>query len=315
MVAGSPYARSTEPRTLVRLQAFVAVARLGSFTKASKATGIDTSLLSRRVRELEDALGVQLLARTTRSVRATDEGAALFEATQEPFDAIASALEDVVAGDKIQGRVVVATFTALAEAVVVPAAIRLMQDYPALTVEVRSSEHIERFVDEGFDLAFRMGQLKDSALISRKLVTLRYLLVASRAWANKHATLTTPEQLAPHWVLNSRVAKAEQWRLENAGEVTELVVEPRLRIDDLELVASTVKNGHGVSALFGFHIDSEMRSGDVVRVAPAWRVASTWSIHAVYPSRKFMTRRARVVLEAITASLQAAAADWEAWAQ
>ena len=302
----------SDPRVLPLVHAFASVVAAGSFTKASRRTGVDKSLLSRRVQALEAALEVQLLVRTTRKLRVTDEGTALYASVSTQLDEVAAALGEASAGDKLRGRLVVATSPPLARQVVVPVVRRMRADHPHVLVDVRATESFVSLVDEGIDIALRMGRLKDSSLIARKLATARYVLVASKRWAADHPHVTSPEQLDGHWLLYTKVARADQWRFERGDQVLDVRVTPCVLVDEGHVLLESVRAGLGVGALFAMQVSEALRSGELVRVAPSWRVTHSIGIYAVYPNRTLMPRRAQTFLDMLDDQLDEMELMWRA---
>lgn len=294
------------------LQAFVAVAEAGSFTGAARRCGVDKSLLSRRVLALEESLGVRLLHRTTRKIHVTDAGVALHERVAAPLVDVLSALAAVAEPDELRGRLRVASIPAAAREVLVPAIQRLHVDSPNLEVEVRASEAMVDLVGLGIDVAIRFGRLADSSLTSRKLGRWGYVLCASPAWVQAHPEATTLEAIAKHWVLYTDVPRADQWPFRSGTETVELRVKPVLRVDDSATQLAAVEAGMGVSAFGSITVGDKLRSGELIRLLPQWRVETELGLYAVYPHRALLPRRVEAFVDAVAAVVREREPHWRA---
>ncbi len=268
-------------KQLPLLQAFVSVVAAGSFTKAAKRTRTDKSLLSRRVQALEEHLGVRLLQRTTRKIHVTDAGTALYQSVVEPLDSIVAALQRAAEPDELSGRLRIATLPAIARQIAIPAVIEMQRRHPRVAVEVLADETTIDIVAEGVDVAFRVGRLADSSLISRRLGTWRYVLAASPAWVEAHPEVTTPEAVVDHWVLYSDVPSAESWRLRSGDSTVELRANPIVTIDEGQTLIEMVKQGVGVSTFIPTNIVDELERGELVRILPEWKVDSELGLFVV----------------------------------
>ena len=164
---------------LPQLASFVAVVDAGSFTAAARQTNSDKTVLSRRVTALEEALGVRLLNRTTRSLQLTDAGRRLLEEAREPVTDALTALMRTSGPEHLEGTLRVASVQSLAQAIWIPVLLRLRTAQPRLRVELGTREAIVPLVEQGYELGIRVGRMPDSSLISRKLGSWRHILVSS----------------------------------------------------------------------------------------------------------------------------------------
>lgn len=303
----------TSAKELPLVHAFVAVVAAGSFTKAAKRSGIDKSLLSRRVQALEDHLGVRLLQRTTRKIYVTDAGTSLYAAVADPLDSVAAALQRAAQPDELSGRLRVATLPAIAQEIVVPAVATMLQRHPAVAPEVRATDTMVDLIEEGIDVAIRVGRLADSSLVSRKLGTWSYTLCASPKWLAEHPEATTPESIADHWILYSDVPHSDLWQLESDDDRVQLRVRPLLVVDDGETQLEAVRQGLGVSSFLPTGVHAELREGSLVRVLPQWRVTGEYGIWAVYPHRALLPQRVREFIDIVAAQVAVLTRQWRAY--
>lgn len=299
---------------LVGLAAFVAVAQARSFSGAARQLRQDKSLLSRRVRALEDRLAVLLLQRTTRTVRLTEAGQRLYEQAGPAFAAIRQAIGALNAAAEVKGVVRIASFVALSERVWPPVIARLLAEHPRLRVELQSTHRRVDLVAEGFDLALRGGHLPDSSLVGVKVAQWRYVLVASPDWVATQPPLDL-ERVAAHWLLFGDVERADHWRFERGEERRELRVTARLTTDDGALLVNAALAGLGVFAAAPFMVEHHLDAGRLVRVLPEWRVDHVLPLFVLYPHRAYLPAAVRAVVDAVKTELTEQSARWRGWTE
>lgn len=301
---------AASPTLLPQLAAFVAVVSAGSFTAAARRSGIDKTLLSRRVRALEEALQVRLLNRTTRRLHVTQAGQALYDRVSEPLSQVADGLARATRSDMVAGQVRVATFPALGKSLWGPVLNELLASHPHLSIDVRATETLVNLVEQGFDVAIRAGNMPDSSFVARRLVTWRHILVASPAWVAAHPEVHSPIDLVDHWVLYTDVPQANQWRFERGDEGVEIRVRSRLTVDNGDVQLGAVVAGIGVTSTAPFTVEPYLARGELVRLLPTWRVVHCHGIYAVTPHRTHTPARVQVVRDAIAGRLEQLALRW-----
>jgi DNA-binding transcriptional LysR family regulator len=276
---------------------FAAVVREGSFTRGARSLGITKQTASERVARLEEHLGVRLLERTTRSLRPTAAGAAY----AERCNAIAAQVEE--ANREVQQQQLEATGVLRVSAPVLygrrfltPVMVAYLKRYPKVRVELVLSDRRVDLVEEGIDLAIRIGALDDSTLSARKLGEGRVFYVASPKFLARHGQ-PTPASLPRLPTIGMRAAETWEWR---TGQVR---VEPRLVVNDLELVAAAAVAGLGVARLPSLVCQDEVDRGRL-QVLAHFPAATQRPVCAVFPSRKHLPARVRFFLEALVAHLE-----------
>ncbi len=297
---------------LPRLAAFLEVVQAGSFTAAARRTSSDKSVLSRRVKALEEELGVRLLNRTTRSLHVTAAGQRLVDEAGGPVADALAALANTGTPDRLEGTIRIASAQSLAQSVLVPALAVLRAAHPRLRVELGTQERMTPLVEHGYDLGVRVGRMPDSSLIARKLASWRHVLVASPTWAVEHAEVREPADLRPHWILWDGVPRAQDWRFRRGDEVADVRMEGcRLTFNSSALVVESMRAGLGVAAVPPFVIERELAEGTLVRVLPNWRVDHVLGIYGVTPHRTLVPMPVQVVLEALRARLAQRVPVWD----
>jgi DNA-binding transcriptional LysR family regulator len=285
---------------LADLQTFVAVVNAGSFTAAAQRMGRSKAVVSRQVKALEERLGAQLLHRTTRSLSATDAGAAIYEraaaalADLEDAEAAVDALHR-----SARGRLRVSLPIALGRRIAAPALIRLATDHPDLELDLSFSDRYVDLIGEGFDLAIRIGRLADSSLIARRLGESRPMLVASPDYLGAMGSPSHPGELPHHNCLTyAQQIHGPTWRF--AGDIT-VAVAGRLRCDSGDALRDAAIAGFGIAWLPDFYLGDALARGHLVRLLPGLE-ADPVGIWAVYPHRRHLSHKVRIAVDCLVAA-------------
>lgn len=277
---------------LNRVAAFVRVVHDGSFTAAAKALGVPKSSVSRSVAQLEQDLGIRLLQRTTRKLNLTDAGTAF-------YDRVARALTDideatVEATDRqaqLRGVVRVTAPVDLGVTILGRVVAKFTRSHPHIVVDVNLTGRLVDMVAEGFDLAVRVGPLRDSSLVARRVGELGQSLFASRRYLQRRGTPNTLDALADHDCVLFRPALGKNvWKLRDGEEIREVTVTGNIGVNDLSFVRKALLAGAGVALLPDFLVAREVASGKLLRVLPAW-TNEGGILYVAYPSARFVPQR------------------------
>jgi DNA-binding transcriptional LysR family regulator len=189
---------------------FVHAADGGSFAAAGRMLGITSAAVSKNVAGLEQALGVRLMNRTTRTLKLTDEGAVFLRQARVALEALDSAVDSIVA-QRLgpQGRVRISTSAAFGRDHLQPVLPGLLARYPGLSVAVDFDDRIVDVVRDGYDIVIRGGNIRDSALVSRPIFRMHAVLVASPAYLARHGVPRTPDELGAHRLIARRFLDGE----------------------------------------------------------------------------------------------------------
>jgi DNA-binding transcriptional LysR family regulator len=286
------------------MQAFVAVVEAGSFVGAAEALGISKTAVSRLVGELEARLGARLMHRTTRRLSLTEEGERFHARSRELLAGLEEAETEVQAqaGDAVgQLRVNVPVSFGLLQ--LAPLWPRFMQRHPRVVLDVTLSDRLVDLVDEGFDLAVRIARLPSSSLVSRQLASTRMLLCASPDYLRAHGTPTHPAELAGHAVISyTLLATGEQWEFQGPDGPITVKVHPRLRSNSGDTCCVAALQHQGIVLQPAFLVDAALRTGALVELLPDYP-AATLGIYAVYPSRKHLSPKVRVLIDFLSEAL------------
>ncbi len=310
--AGPDTVANVPTNLLPQLAAFLDVVRAGSFTAAARRTSSDKSVLSRRVKVLEEGLGVRLLNRTTRSLHVTAAGRRLVDEASGPLADALAALANAGAPDRLEGALRIASAQSLAQTVLVPALARLREEHPQLHVELVTDVALTPLVEHGYDLGVRVGRMPDSALVARKLAVWRHVLVAAPDWEVRHPEVCGPEALRPHWILWDGVRRAQEWSFRRGDEAIDVRMDRSpLVFNSSALLIESARAGLGVAAMPPFCVERELAEGSLVRVLRDWRVDHELGIFGVTAHRTLLPTPVQVVLGALRAVLAESVPRWE----
>ena len=272
-----------------RLQAielFMRVVDLGSFSKAAADLGIGQPTATKLVASLEKQLGSRLLHRSTRGVSPTEIGALYYNKCKliahhlEEAQSVSTLLQS-----QVQGALRISTSVAFGRRVLSPLVMRFMQMHPKLHIELNFDDRYVNLVEQGIDVAIRMGPLADSSLGARYLGTNPWVMVASRSYLDLHGVPLNPTDLALHDALiYSTVQGDARWHLSGAnGQLQAVQVRGPLRSNNLSVLLLAARSGLGLATLPNYVAQESLRSRFLEEILADWTLPAQ-EIHAVYPS-------------------------------
>ncbi len=280
------------------MRVFAAVVEAGGFTAAAARLGMSKAAVSRHVAELEERLGVRLLHRTTRRLSTTAEGELFHARCRELLDRLEEAEAELGSGSTTaQGVARVNVPLSFGLMHLAPLWPRLLERHPGLELDVSLSDRVVDLVDEGYDLAVRIGQLPASSLVSRRLASTRLVACAAPGYLAAHGAPARPAELARHAVIGySLFASGDTWSFSGpAGEET-VKVQPRMRTNNGDTCRAAALAGQGIILQPSFMVGADLAEGRLVELMPGWRSIAL-GIYAVYPSRKFLAPKVRVIID------------------
>lgn len=282
---------------------FAYVVEAGSFTGAAKNLGLPKSTISRKITQLEERLGVRLIQRTTRSLRLTDTGNAYYAQCARILAEIEEANIAVTQMQSTPTGTLRITAPVLFGSTVLAGLIaEFLEMYPQVNIDLKLSDQPIDLVQEGIDVAFRVGQLEDSSLIGRYLGDVRGLLCASPAYLAKHSAPQHPNDLANHALLTAPQWLAWHMRGPKNEEVN-LVVKPRLQVNDFASLYTLTLSGAGIAPLPLIIATAAIQSGDLIAILPDWPSDSV-PIHILYPSNRHLSMKVRSFVDFIIESIR-----------
>jgi DNA-binding transcriptional LysR family regulator len=291
---------------LTGLLLFVRTVETGSFSKASADLGLTQPTATKHVAALERKLGARLLHRSTRGVTATEIGALYYERCKSIARDIEEAdnLATLLQSGSVAGTLRVSCSVAFGRRVLVPLAMQYMREHPKLTVDLSFDDRYVNMVEQGVDLAVRMGRLADSALGSRWLGRNPWLMVAAPAYLQAHGTPQQPAELAAHdCLIYSTVQGDDRWMLTGPDGAEQVVaVRGPLRSNNLSAVLAAAREGLGIAILPCYVARESVAEGVVVPIM-ARHALPTQEIHAVFPSPKLVPDKVSSFIEHLRTAL------------
>lgn len=289
------------------LAAFVAVAESGSFSEAAKKLGRDASIVSRRVSQLEQQLGVGLFSRTTRRVALTEVGARYHRRVQGLLEELSLASQeasDVAASP--QGLLRVSVPVTFGRQWITPLLPRFLAQHPQIRLDVRFSDRNVDVVAEGFDVAIRVGRLRDSSLTARKIASFRNLLVAAPAYLDSHGKPRVPEDLKNHSCIGfTSYTGWPDWSLTKAGKRKTIRPQGPLIADNSEAVLSAAIAGAGITFTADWLAGRALKEGKLVEVLPGWGGKGEGGVYAVLPPGRLVPVKTRLFVDEVAKSIKA----------
>ncbi|MAK92811.1 MAG: LysR family transcriptional regulator [Oleibacter sp.] len=285
------------------LQAFIAVARERSFTRAAAQMGVSQSALSHTIRALESRLGIRLLTRTTRSVSPTEAGDRLLQTVAplfEDIDAELAALTEL--RDKPAGTVRIACSDHAAEFTIWPRLSQLMKDYPDINIELRIDNGLTDIVGQRLDAGVRLGEHLDQDMIAVPLMPpVRMLVFSSPEYFAEHGVPQEPEDLMQHNCINFRLPSfggLYTWEFEKDGREINVKVPGQLVFNTSSLILKAALQGNGIGYLPADMLGPHIANGSLMQVLDEWCPYFP-GYHLYYPNRRDPSPAFRKVVEAL----------------
>ena len=283
---------------LTALEMFVRVVDTGSFSAVARNQEIGQPAVSKAVVQLEEWLGVSLLLRSTRSVVPTEAGRTFYEhakrTIEEAHEAVLAARGSACG---LTGKLRVSTSVCFGRLHVIPNLSAFLAEHPDLDIElVLDDRHLD-LVNEGIDVALRMGAMPDSNMTARRIAEGRRIVVATPAYLQRHGTPTSPGDLVSHQaVIYTPGGKGEawtSWTFRKATAEVSVVLRGRLKVTAGEGIREAVNRDLGLAVASEWNFSPELQSGKVVEVLPDWALPMT-NLSAVYPTGRLASTRARL---------------------
>lgn len=289
------------------LQWFIKIAEAGSLSQASRQLDVPKSTLSRRLARMETAARVSLVKRNTRAFALTDAGQRLVDGTSSLIHQLNAVTQELFSEDQApSGRVRLAASATFGKVVLLPLVTEYLLRHEHLDLDVKLSNRHVNIVEEGIDLAVRIGVLADSSLKARAIGTVRPALFASPAYASQHGLPQHPGELSAHaGLLQSR--EAAEIKLHSRTRTAKGTLRSRLVIGPSDALVAPALDGLGIAVLPEFQAAPLVASGRLVRVLEGWQM-SPLKVHLIYPAQRHQSPTVRALMaflvEQIPKSLQ-----------
>lgn len=281
------------------MMVFLAVVETGSFTLAADRLGMPKANVSRKVSRLEQQLDITLLERSTRSQHLTEAGKRYLvhcKRVHEELDLATACVSELQHSYK--GELKIGASVSSGQQILRPAMASFMHQYPQLNLQLNLVNRRVDFIEEGFDVVIRIGQLDDSSLIAKKLGTADRKLFASPTYLAKQGKPHTVAELLQHQllVMNPVNNDPKLYLVSTAGEGFTVNCKPRLLVDDFVILKQSLVDGLGIAVLPDYMSRAEVAAGRLVNILPEWGMASI-DIYALYPRHRAKIPKVRAFLD------------------
>ena len=281
------------------MNAFVRVVEAGSISAAADRMDVAKSVVSRRLKELEEHLGVELFHRTTRQMNLTDSGRAFY---QQSVRILADILEAEHATSQfhgaLKGNLKVAVPLSFGLMHLGPAITAFLQTHPDIEFDLDFNDRQVDLLAEGFDLAIRIASLPDSSLIARRLAPIQAVMCASPAYLERMGTPQTPEQLVKHRCLvYNLISNSDNWNVhDTAGQSIKTRIIPYLKASNGEFLRDAAVDGLGIVLLPAFIVYREIERGALVPILTGYHYTQL-AAYAIYPQTRHLSQRVRAFVD------------------
>jgi len=277
---------------------FVRVVETGGFSAAARDLSISKSAVSKQIARLEDRLGVRLLNRTTRKLSPTEAGIAFYERAATIVGSIEEAERAVTALHATpQGTLRINAPMSFGIRHVSPALPDFLATYPDITIDLTLNDRIVDLVDEGYDLAIRIGRMKDSSLIAKRLAPLRPIVCATPEYWRAYGKPSHPEQLKEHnCLMFSYLSTGSDWYFWDQGKRLPVSVSGNLHVNNGDALRTAALAGLGVILSPSFIIDEELRAGAFEPALQAF-MNTGGGIYIVYPHNRHLSAKVRAYVD------------------
>lgn len=280
------------------IDVFIAVVDTNGFAGAARKLNISPPAVTRAINELERQLGVRLLMRTTRTVRVTDAGARYAQDCRRILAELAEADESVAGMHSApRGRLTLTAPMLFGAKYVTPIVTEYLQRYPEVSASLLFLDRIVNMLDEGVDVAVRIGELPDSSMQAVRVGQVRRVICASPAYLERHGIPQTPDDLRAHSIVSANaVTPSPEWRLMDKGVPCIVKLQPRMATTTNDSAMAAVAGGFGLTRLLSYQVADLLREGQLKTVLSEFEPAAL-PVHVVHREGRNASQRVRAFLD------------------
>lgn len=282
----------------LEMQTFNAVVEAGSFVKAAHALDMSKAAVSRYVVDMESRLGVRLLHRTTRRLSLTDEGQVFYARSKELLDALEEAEAEVTSrSEAATGLLRINAPFSFGILHLAPLWGAFKAQNPKVTLDITLSDRLVDLVEEGYDVAIRIATLESSTLVSKRLASTRMVLCASPEYLSAHGTPQHPSELAQHAVISYVYwSTRDEWQFDGPEGPVSVKTRPIIHTNSGDTCRAAALAHQGIVLQPGFMVGRDVAEGTLVELMPQYK-SLEMGIYAVYPTRKHVPAKVRVLID------------------
>ncbi|MGC9370504.1 MAG: LysR family transcriptional regulator [Paracoccaceae bacterium] len=288
------------------MNAFCRIVERGSFARAAEDLGVSPALLSREVKLLEESLGASLLTRTTRTMSLTENGQFFYDEALRILAAVGQIEDRIREGaGEVSGHLKINAPSSFGQMVIAPMLPNFLDRYPNLRLTLSLDDRVVDMIEGGFDVSIRIrSAMPDSALIARKIGTMRQRIFASPDYVARNGAPETPDELVYHPIIGFLLADhLTSWALHGPGSIINVPLDPSVRVGNSIVLRDLLIAGQGIGTLPDFISGAEEANGTLVRVLPDYELPAP-GIFAVTGSRLGLDARVSAFLEHLSSALR-----------
>ncbi len=288
------------------IKVFVAVVDMNGFAGAARKLNISPPAVTRAINFLEDHLGVRLLTRTTRIVRVTEAGARYVEDCRRILADLAEANESVAGMHASpHGRLTLTAPVLFGCRFVTPIVTEYLQRYPEVSASCWFLDRVVNMMDEGVDVAVRIGELPDSSMQAIRVGKVGLVICAAPTYLEQHGIPRHPDELASHSIIStSALTPTLEWQMEGNGEVHSVKLQPRLITTTNDAAVAAAVSGFGITRVLSYQIADQLRDGQLEAVLSEYAPVS-WPVHILHREGRHASPKARAFLDLAIERLRA----------
>lgn len=298
---------------LHELEVFIAVADAGSFVKAGARLRLSPPAVTRAISALEERLGARVFNRTTRSLTITDVGQRFLESARRVLADLDVAEKEAVGETALpRGHLNITASVTFGRSALAPVVCGFLAQYPRVTMSVLLLDRVVNLVEEGVDVAVRIGHLPDSTLIAKRVGSVHRILVASPQYLARRGVPAAPADLRHHAVIAfTGLMPSREWRFRTGQKTGSVAVHPTFEINDAAPAIQAAAMGHGITVALSYMVSEQIRDGTLVPILQAFTLPPQ-PVHLVYPHVRLVAPKIRAFLDFAAPRLRGAL-DRLAW--
>jgi DNA-binding transcriptional LysR family regulator len=283
---------------ILQMEVFAAINDSGSFVQAANRLRMSPPAVTRAMNALEDRLGVQLLTRSTRQLSLTDAGTRFLDSSRRLLSEIEAAEKQAVGEIGVaQGHLTVSASMTFSQMIAAPVVREFLAAHPRISVSLVALDRVANLVEEGIDVAVRIGGLPDSNLMAKRLGNVRRLFAASPAYLERCSVPTEPSDLKTHSIIGfTGTMSSHDWHYKTGSQRGHVQLHPRLEVNDASTALTAASDGEGITLALSYMVAEQVRNGELVPVLSEF-LPPAEPIHLVYPQSKLVAPKVRAFLE------------------
>ncbi|WP_282114527.1 LysR family transcriptional regulator [Pseudoalteromonas arctica] len=295
---------------LKSIQVFEQVAQQQSFSRAAESLNLVPSAVSRQINELEKWLDIRLINRTTRSLSLTEDGKAYLLKLSDIRAQVSELRRSKTQQQQIKGLIKITAPIMIGQYMLPVALAEFKELHQDVDLAISLMNRKVELVEEGFDLAIRVGHLNDSTMVARNIGNMRFKTVASPHYINTHGMPSTPKDLKNHrCLINTAVTNAKRWSYLIDGKSTVIKVAGSLEVNDSQSLKAFAIANQGIAQLPSFYVDAAIQSGELIEILSDY-VPSPLPVNLLYPSQRLLSPTVRALVDYLVPFLNQQKQKW-----